>query len=66
MRVCRRQWVGESYRGFESPPIRQFLVLITDAGVVISLTKISERSKTGGSKNLGGISLMDWDKIQAS
>ena len=56
----------ERYRGFESPPIRQFLVLITDAGVVISLTKISERSKTGGFKNLAGIALMDWEKIQSS
>ena len=66
MRVCGRQWVGESNRGFESPPIRQFLVSITDAAVAISLTKFSEGSKTGGSKNLGGIALMDWEKIQAS
>ena len=56
----------ERYRGFESPPIRQFLVSITDAGVTISLTKIAEGSKTGESKNLAGISLMDWEKIQAS
>ena len=56
----------ERYRGFESPPIRQFLVSITDAAVAISLTKIAEESKTGESKNLGGISLMDWEKIQVS
>ncbi len=56
----------ERYRGFESPPIRQFLVSITDAAVAISLTKFSEGSKAGGFKNLGGIALMDWEKIQAS
>lgn len=56
----------ERYRGFESPPIRQFLVSITDAAVAISLTKFSEGSKAVGFKNLGGIALMDWEKIQAS
>ena len=39
----------ERYRGFESPPIRQVLVSITDAGVAISLTKIAEEANTGES-----------------